>query len=96
MHSDMPYIKMPGQAGIPFWNQKDIAEEKIKEIDPEIYEFRKRLYDREDKVKFSPGTLLLYRVNFYLLRTLRALFITEKKIKTEYFSLIFVNVFYEK
>ena len=35
MHSDMPFIKMPGQAGIPFWNQKDIAEEKIKEIDPE-------------------------------------------------------------
>ena len=58
---EMPYVKMPGQAGIPFWNQKDIAEEKIKAIDPEIYEFRKRLYKREEKVKFKPGTLLLYR-----------------------------------
>ena len=56
-----PYIKMPGQAGIPFWNQKDIAESEIKKISPEIYEFREKLYEREEKVNFKPGTLLLYR-----------------------------------
>merc|ERR1712050_605162 len=36
---ETPYIKMPGQAGIPFWNQKQIAEDNGRKIDYELFKF---------------------------------------------------------
>lgn len=57
----MPYINMPGQAGMEFANQKYVAEAIVKNKNPEMYEFRQKLYEREVKVNFKKGSLLLYR-----------------------------------
>lgn len=56
-----PFVHMPGQAGIPFINDRASAEQWFKENDPEAYELRQQLYEREAIVNFKPGTVLFYR-----------------------------------
>ena len=56
-----PLIAMPGYGGLPFINNKYYAEEYMKENHPQFYEMRQKLYARECRVKFKPGTVLIYR-----------------------------------
>ena len=42
-------------------NDRVLCEKWMKENKPEMYEFRKKLYEREIPVKFTRGTVLLYR-----------------------------------
>ena len=57
-----PYIKMIGY-GVHnrYINDRKSCEEYFKEKDPEMYEFRQKLYEREVQAQFKPGTILLYR-----------------------------------
>jgi hypothetical protein len=56
-----PYVNMPGQAGNPFFNDRAAVESWFKENDPNVYELRQQLYEREKVVQFKPGTILFYR-----------------------------------
>eukprot|EP01104_Vermistella_antarctica_P003298 TRINITY_DN13470_c0_g1_i1.p1 TRINITY_DN13470_c0_g1~~TRINITY_DN13470_c0_g1_i1.p1 ORF type:complete len:347 (-),score=47.08 TRINITY_DN13470_c0_g1_i1:114-1154(-) len=57
----VPYVRMPGQAGIPFVNDKSTAEAWFRDNDPEVARFREGLYAREMRVAATPGTVLIYR-----------------------------------
>ena len=50
-----------GIGGIPYKNDRDSCESWMKENRPDMFEFRRRLYEREIPVKFKRGTVLLYR-----------------------------------
>tara|TARA_R110002050_G_scaffold266998_2_gene408445 strand:- start:505 stop:858 length:354 start_codon:yes stop_codon:yes gene_type:complete len=52
---------MPGQAGKTFHNNKEAAEEHLREHHPEVAKFREQLYAREIKPKPKAGDILLYR-----------------------------------
>jgi len=56
-----PFIHMPGQAGKPFFNDRQTVEKWFKQNDPNAYEMRQLLYEREQVVQFKPGTILFYR-----------------------------------
>ena len=56
-----PYVNMPGQAANPFFNDRATVENWFKENHPNIYELRQQLYEREQVVQFTPGTILFYR-----------------------------------
>lgn len=56
-----PFIHMPGQAGKPFFNDRDTVEKWFKKNDSATYELRQSLYEREQQVSFTPGTILFYR-----------------------------------
>ncbi len=56
-----PFILMPGQAGKPFFNDRRTAERWFKLNDPDAYQVRQTLYEREQVVQFKPGTILFYR-----------------------------------
>ena len=56
-----PFIHMPGQAGKPFFNDRHTVEQWFKQNDPDAYEIRESLYEREQVVQFKPGTILFYR-----------------------------------
>lgn len=56
-----PFVNMPGQAGKPFFNDRATVESWFKENDPDAYELRQQLYEREEVVQFKPGTILFYR-----------------------------------
>jgi hypothetical protein len=56
-----PYIHMPGQAGKPFFNDRTTVENWFANNDPEAHALRSQLYEREQVVKFKPGTILFYR-----------------------------------
>jgi len=56
-----PFVNMPGQAGIPYFNDRAAAENWFKENDPKNYLLRQQLYEREEVVQFKPGTILFYR-----------------------------------
>merc|ERR1712110_661173 len=56
-----PYVNIPRYANNPFRLNKDEAEEWFKSNKPDVHEFRRKLYEREQRVEFSPGTMLLYR-----------------------------------
>eukprot|EP01125_Pyxidicula_operculata_P018908 TRINITY_DN6785_c0_g1_i1.p1 TRINITY_DN6785_c0_g1~~TRINITY_DN6785_c0_g1_i1.p1 ORF type:complete len:188 (+),score=17.37 TRINITY_DN6785_c0_g1_i1:517-1080(+) len=58
---DYPIIAMPGYAGLPFINNRTIAEKYMQENHPEFFDLRKSLYEREMISKYSTGTVLLYR-----------------------------------
>ena len=47
--------------GIHFINDRNACEKWMQTNKPEMYEFRKKLYEREVPVKFRPGSVLLYR-----------------------------------
>jgi len=56
-----PYANMPGAGLHKFINDRTTAERFLRNKDPELYEFRKRLYEREVAVGYSLGTALIYR-----------------------------------
>ncbi len=56
-----PFIHMPGQAGKPFFNDRKTTEKWFCANDPAAFELRDKLYQREEIVKFKPGTILFYR-----------------------------------
>ena len=56
-----PYIKMPGQAGIPFINDKNKAEDMMSRRN--IH--REELYKREKRPIFHVGDVLVYRHDVY-------------------------------
>lgn len=56
-----PFIHMPGQAGKPFFNDRKTVEDWFRINDPAAFELREKLYQREELVKFKPGTILFYR-----------------------------------
>lgn len=56
-----PFVHMPGQAGKPFFNDRETVENWFKNNDPQVYELRRQLYAREQLVQFQPGTIVFYR-----------------------------------
>ena len=58
-----PYINMPGQAKNHFYNDKDEAENYFKKTNIQVYNFRKKLYDREIIPQPSIGDILFYRLD---------------------------------
>lgn len=60
-----PYLKMPGQLDYTFSNDKDYAENYFKKNHPEIYQFRQKLYQREQIVKAKVGDILFYRLDLW-------------------------------
>ncbi len=56
-----PYIAMPGQAGVPFANDRRSVEAWFKANNPDVHQLRQTLYEREQQVVFQPGTILFYR-----------------------------------
>jgi hypothetical protein len=58
-----PYINMPGQANIEFFNDRQHAEEYIQQINPKMATFRQKLYQRELKLKPKIGDILFYRLD---------------------------------
>jgi len=47
--------------GLQFYNNRPDFEAYLEQNHPHMFEFRKQLYPREVKVRYRPGTLLLYR-----------------------------------
>jgi hypothetical protein len=58
---EMPYDKISGLGEFAWINDKTNCEKYFEEKHPEVYEFRKKLYEREVGVNFKPGTVLFYR-----------------------------------
>ena len=56
-----PFIHMPGQGGKPFFNDRHTVEKWFEKNDPAAFELRQALYEREEVVRFKPGTVLFYR-----------------------------------
>ena len=56
-----PYMAMPGMGKHPWVNSKDAELEYFKENDPEIYQLRLKLYEREQVAHYRPGSVLFYR-----------------------------------
>ena len=57
-----PYSeKISGLGKFPWINDKTDCEKFFENEFPEIFEFRKKLYEREIGVQFKPGTVLFYR-----------------------------------
>jgi hypothetical protein len=57
-----PYMQMPGVWGNVDWiNDRTTAEKAMRESSPEAADFRASMYAKERYVKYSPGTVLLYR-----------------------------------
>lgn len=60
-----PYIKMPGQNKYDFYNDRIKAEKSIQMIDKEAGIFRKKLYNREEKIIAKIGDILFYRLDLW-------------------------------
>jgi len=58
-----PYINMPGQAKLKFYNDKKHAEEYISKVDPLIAFIRNKLYTHEKILKPKIGDILFYRLD---------------------------------
>ena len=58
-----PYINMPGINDNKYINNMEDAEQYFKEKSTEIYEFRKKLYEREIKLTPKFGDVLFYRLD---------------------------------
>jgi len=56
-----PFIHMPGQGGKPFFNDRHTVEKWFEKNDPAAFALRQALYEREEVVRFKPGTILFYR-----------------------------------
>ena len=56
-----PFIHMPGQAGKPFFNDRQTVENWFDKNDSDAHKLRSELYLREQLVDFQPGTILFYR-----------------------------------
>ena len=60
-----PYLNMPGINQLPFYNDKNSAETFFKNNKTEIYNFRKKLYNREINLKPGIGDILFYRLDLW-------------------------------
>lgn len=60
-----PYRNMPGIAGNPFYNDKNSCENYFKDNNLEIYNFRKKLYEREIITQPEMGDVLFYRLDLW-------------------------------
>ena len=60
-----PYINMPGQHIYPFFNNKDYAEKYFKSNHKNVYNFRKKLYEREKILDYCIGDVLFYRLDVW-------------------------------
>ena len=60
-----PYKNMPGISDIPFINDKNSAEKYFQSNNKDIYEFRKKLYNRELILKPGMGDILFYRLDLW-------------------------------
>ena len=60
-----PYVHMPGVGDIPWLNDRTCAEAYLKENHPASNEFRKKLYEREQYVRYKVGTVLIYRLDLW-------------------------------
>jgi len=60
-----PYINMPGINGLPFYNDKETAEKYFEKNHKEIYNFRKKLYQREKILTPDVGDILFYRLDLW-------------------------------
>tara|TARA_B100001175_G_C19489512_1_gene631820 strand:- start:1024 stop:1977 length:954 start_codon:yes stop_codon:yes gene_type:complete len=56
-----PYKNMPGISGYPFINDKKSSEDYFKSTDNEVYNFRKKLYEKEIIIRPNIGNILFYR-----------------------------------
>lgn len=60
-----PYVNMPGQGGLQFFNDRTHAEEYMRRVSPELADFRTSLYDREVVLRPSIGDILFYRLDVW-------------------------------
>ncbi len=61
-----PLMLTPGGRGDFHWiNNRYLAEKWFEENNPEVHAFRRTLYEREKKAKFSRGTVLFYRLDLW-------------------------------
>lgn len=60
-----PYINMPGLCGDKFINNKKDAELYYKEKNIEVFDFRKKLYEREMRLVPKLGDILFYRLDVW-------------------------------
>lgn len=60
-----PYINNPGVAQIPWINDRTLAEDHLRNHFPEAFRFREKLYQREQPVSYSIGTILFYRLDLW-------------------------------
>jgi hypothetical protein len=56
-----PIVGTPGVGPYPWVNDRGRAEELVASMSPEVAAWRQDLYDRERRVRYRPGTVLLYR-----------------------------------
>jgi len=57
-----PRVHMPGVGALPWQNDRESVEALLREQAPEVAAWRAaHLYPREQRVRYRPGTLLLYR-----------------------------------
>lgn len=57
-----PRVNMPGVGALPWRNDREHVEALLRERAPEVARWRAtHLYPREQRVRYRPGTLLLYR-----------------------------------
>lgn len=60
-----PYTNMPGVGRHEWINDRRTAEAYFHENDPDIYTFRQELYKKEKYVRYTVGTVLLYRLDLW-------------------------------
>jgi hypothetical protein len=59
-----PFLLTPGGRGDLMWmNAREKVEGTYMDTHPEIAAFRSKLYDREQRTSFKPGTVLFYRLD---------------------------------
>ena len=61
----MPYLNMPGQKNFKFFNDRSYSEYYFKRNYSKIYNFRKKLYNREIKITPKIGDILFYRLDIW-------------------------------
>ena len=60
-----PYKHMPGISNNPFINNKIHSEDYFKKNNPDVYNFRKELYQHERIITPKKGDILLYRLDIW-------------------------------
>ena len=61
-YKDFVNLQTPGgRCDLPWMNDRATAEKWIEENNLDVAQFRRSLYERERRVSFTPGTVLLYR-----------------------------------
>jgi hypothetical protein len=56
-----PIVANPGVGPYEWVNDRGRAEESVASVSPEVAAWRQQLYEREQRVRYRPGTVLLYR-----------------------------------